>query len=198
MSVSRPNKQDKQFKVSQAVLELVEKDGLNGLTYSKVARRSGVSRAWIYEYVGAAKPALTAFAAEVLAHHFSRADRALPKTRPELEKQLQDGVEFLFDSAAVSPVVVKLYFRYRGSENPIGNVIGKYEKKWLQTAQKTLVEVLHLPAGHAALLAELILTLRLAFAHRIATSGKSGGTEARERARQIFHSIHSLLAQSLS
>ena len=192
MSASKNTKQDKQLAVSVAILEVIEKDGLLGVTHSKVSRRSKVSRAWIYEYIGKEKSALIEFAAEVFASHFARAKMTtFPTTKAELEHQLNEGIDFLFASVELSPVVLKLYFRFRGTANPIGSVIRKYEKQWLTGASKTATEVLHLPAEQAAIIAELILTLRLGFAHRFATSTKPA--ESRERAKKIFDFIHSLL-----
>lgn len=192
MSASRNPKEEKQLAVSAAILEVIERDGLLGVTHSKVSRRSKVSRAWIYEYLGKEKSGLIEFAAEVFASHFARANiSTFPKTRAELERQLQEGVDFLFNSVELNPVVIKLYFRFRGTQNPIGMVIQKYEKQWLAGAAKTAVDVLHLPAEQAAIIAELILTLRLGFAHRYATSASP--IESREGARKTFEFIHSLL-----
>lgn len=197
MSVTpRSNKEHKQLAVSVAVLEVIEKDGLLGVTHSKVARKSKVSRAWIYEYIGKEKRALTEFAADVFASHFARVKITdLPKTKSELEDRLKEGIDFLFASVELSPVIIKLYFRFRGTANPLGHVIEKYERQWLDGASKTLVKVLDLPAEQAATLAELILTLRMGFAHRFATSAEPD--EFRERAKQMFNFIHSLLAGSI-
>lgn len=197
MSAARLNtKEDKQFAVSAAILEVIEKDGLTGVTHSKVSRKSKVSRAWIYEYIGKEKTALIEFAAEVFASHFARTKLTdLPKTKEELESRLKDGMDFLFNSVELSPVIIKLYFRFRGTDNPIGQVIQKYEKQWLGSASKTLVQLLGMPQEQALMLVELMLTLRLGFAHRLATSSKP--KESRERAQKIFSYIHSMLSGSV-
>lgn len=186
-------KEDKQFAVSAAILEIIEKDGLTGVTHSKVARKSKVSRAWIYEYIGKEKNALVEFAAEVFASHFARAKMTeLPKTKSELASRLKEGTDFLFASAALTPVVIKIYFRFRGTENPIGKVIQKYEKQWLGNVSKTIVEVIKIPSEQASILAELVLIFRMGFAHRFATSAEPEGS--REKARQVFTFIQSMLS----
>ena len=43
------NKEAKGLAVSIAILEIIESEGLLGVTHSKVARKSKVSRAWIYQ-----------------------------------------------------------------------------------------------------------------------------------------------------
>lgn len=189
----KSSKEDKQFAVSKAVLEVIEKEGLLGVTHSKVSRKSKVSRAWIYEYVGKEKSDLIHFAADVLGSYFARANRGeLPQTRSELENQLKDGTDFLFDSVSLSPVTVHLYFRFRGTKNPLGAVISKYENQWLKKASQALKQVLELPKEQAELLADLGLTLRLGFAHRYITS--THPTIDKEKAKLIFSYIHSMLS----
>lgn len=190
-------KELKQLAVSIAALEVIESDGLIGVTHSKVARKASVSRAWIYEYIGKEKSALIEYAADVLASHFARTKLTdLPKTKDELELQLEEGADFLFTSVELTPVIVKLYFRFRGTSNPIGEVIQKHEKQWLATASKTLTEVLGMPKEHAALLAEFILTIRMGFAHRLATSKNK--VDARARAKQTFGHLHAFLSVATS
>lgn len=186
------SKERKQLAVSIAALEVIESDGLGGVTYSKVARKAGVSRAWIYEYIGSEKSELIEYAAEVLAGHFARIKLTeLPKTRADLEIQLEEGIDFLFTSVELTPVIARLYFRFRGTSNPIGEVIQKHEKQWLAKASKTLVEILGMPKEQAGLLAEFVLTLRMGFAHRFATSKNKA--EAKVRAKQSFSFLHALL-----
>jgi hypothetical protein len=158
-----------------------------------VSRRSHVSRAWIYEYLGNEKEALIEHGAEVFAGHLARvALSELPKSREELLIQLKDGVDFLFDSIEQNPLIIKLFYRFRGSSNSVGKVIQKYEQKWISNASRTLVNILGLSSDQAVLLAELALTLRLGFAHRLVTS--SNPTKARERASNTFDVIHMMIA----
>ena len=192
-AANKGNKESKQLAVSVAILEIIESDGLLGVTHSKVSRKSKVSRAWIYEYIGKEKAALIEYGADVFAGHISRVNLTeLPKTKEELQKRIKEGVGFLFDSVEMNPVIIKLFFRFRGTSNTVGKVIQKHEKQWLTSATKTLTDVMGLPADQAALVAELILTLRLGFAHRIATS--SNTRQARERAESLFNVIHAMVA----
>ncbi len=186
-------KEQKQLSVSIAALEVIEAEGLGGVTYSKVARKAKVSRAWIYEYIGKEKSALIEYAADVLASHFARVKQTeIPTTRAELERLAEDGTDFLFSSVELNPVIIQLYFRFRGTKNPIGDVILKHEKQWLSKSTKTLVDVLGLPKEQAGLLTEFILTLRMGFAHRVATSKNTD--EVRARAKQTFQFLFSLVA----
>lgn len=191
MSVN--SKKDKQFEVSTAVLEIVEKEGLYGITHSKVSRKAGVSRPWIYEYIGKEKNDLIDFAANELGSYFSRVNiTELPKNKTALEKQLKEGVDFLFEATHLNPTAIKLFYRYRGSSNPLGKIIEKYENKWLKGASKTVCEIFELEPEDALLVAEFILTVRLGFAHRLVTSLEPEESEG--RAKKTFATIHSLLS----
>lgn len=192
MSVSKENnKQAKQIAVSKAVLEVIEKDGLIGVTHSKVSRKAAVSRAWLYEYIGKEKESLIEFAAEVLGEFFTRSKKVLPKNKEQLKAQISEGTHFLFENLVDDPSVIKIYFRFRGTQNPIGKVIQKYEKNWLHTASKTVADFYKLEKDQAQMLVELAMTLRLGFAHRIVTSENPENTL--KQAEIIFEMIQSLL-----
>lgn len=192
----KSNKEIKRLAVSIAILEVIESDGLLGVTHSKISRKSNVSRAWIYEYIGNEKSALIEFGADVFAGHMARVALVeLPKTKESLHLQMKEGVGFLFDSVEQNPLIIKLYFRFRGTANPVGKVIQKYEKQWLENATKTIVAILGLSNDQASLLAEAMLTLRLGFAHRVATS--SDVKKSRERAETIFNLIQAMATEAL-
>lgn len=188
---AKSTKENKQMAVSIAILEIIERDGLLKVTHSNVSRKSKVSRAWIYEYIGKEKNALVEFGADVFAGFLSRVNLLeLPKTKESLQLQLKDGVKFLFDSVEQNPLMIKVFFRFRGTINPVGKVIQKYEKEWLENASKTIATVLGLSGDQATLLAETMLTLRLGFAHRVATSSDAG--KGRERAEAVFNLIQTM------
>jgi AcrR family transcriptional regulator len=189
---STNSKKEKQMAVSIATLQIIEKDGLSGVTHSKVARKSGVSRAWIYEYIGKDKNAFIEFAADTIAAHLARITIDLPSDRKVLESQVKEGVQFLFNSVMNDPVFIKIYFRFRGTPNPIGDVIEKYENEWLKMAKVSAVKLIGASPKQAAMIADLVLVMRLGFAHRLATSKNPKVT--REQAETIFEYVHGLAA----
>lgn len=187
----KSSKEIKQLAVSIAILELIESEGLLRVTHSKVSRKSKVSRAWIYEYIGKEKSQLIEFGADVFAGYLARVGlKDLPHTKEELQIQIKEGVRFLFDSVEQNPLIIKLFFRFRGTPNAVGKVIQKYEKQWLENATKTVTTILGLPFDQACLLAESMLVLRLGFAHRIVSS--SNFRQSRERAETVFDMIQNL------
>lgn len=165
------SKEEKQMAISLAICEIIDREGLQGVTHSKVSRKSSVSRAWIYEYIGKEKVDLIAFAAEVLTSFFASAKKIeRPQSKEELEARLIEGTDFVFRAVVSHPVIIKLHFRFRGTSNPIGDVIQKYEKYWLKAMSQSLSKILGMSPVKAAALAEMIQTLRLGFAYRIVTS----------------------------
>lgn len=183
-------KENKQLAVSVAILELINSDGLSGITHSKISRRSGVSRAWMYEYIGKEKQALIEFAANVFGAYITKANEVtLPQSRAELFERLEEDTQFLFDAIGSNPAVINLYFRFRGTENPVGQVIAKYEKHWLKDAVEMFKSALKCSAKEAEMLAEVLLTLRLGLTHRLATAKKPA--EARARLSEVFAQIQS-------
>ncbi len=186
------DKETKRLAVSIAILEVIEKEGILGVTHSKVSRKSGVSRAWIYEYIGKEKDALIEFGADVFGGYFTRADVVgFPREKNAIQAQLREGGHFLLDTAASNPLIVKLYFKFRGSENSLGEVIRKYESQWIKGATQSLVQSLGIPLGEAEWMAESAMTFRMAYAHRVATSRKTEKT--RKNADRAFEWVHSLI-----
>ena len=78
----------------------------------------------------------------------------LPKNPDELRQRLKDGVGLIFDSTEVNSVVIKLLFRFRGTANPIGQIIKKFESRWIDVASKNLVDVLGITMTQATIFAE--------------------------------------------
>ena len=185
------SKKEKQNAISKAVLEIVELQGLSGITHSKVSRRSQVSRGWIYEYIGKEKDDLAQFAAEVFAQKFAHVGGPMPESHREIRKQLDDGVRYLFDCALSDPVIIRLYFRLRGTTNPIGKIIERYENQWLDSAAKKLVDFVKLPKEQSLRIASLLVALRLGACHRM-VSAKDPNT-ARKHLEGTFNEIHSLI-----
>ncbi|QLY26431.1 TetR/AcrR family transcriptional regulator [Bdellovibrio sp. KM01] len=174
MANKADSKEQKQVAVSLAILEVIERDGLNGVTHSKVSRKSGVSRAWIYEYIGKEKSDLIEYAGEIFTSFFARTKKAdRPKTRAELVQRLEEGTEFVLQAVQANPVIIKLHYRFRGTDTAIGKVIAKYEKYWIGNTSKSLMEIMGMSSAEASAFAEMVMVLRLGFAFRVVTSKDS-------------------------
>lgn len=182
-------KSKKYFAVSRAILEIIEKEGEENVTHSRIARLSQVSRPWIYEYMGREKKDLINVAAEVFGSFFAKASTTVePHNVCELKALLLEGQEIAFQNIKAEPVIIKMYYRFRGTTKPIGLVIKKYEKHWLDVMSANLVRILNFDDQKALNISRAILTLRLGFYHRVATSSKPDSEIA--MAREALDLIH--------
>ncbi|WP_413288348.1 TetR/AcrR family transcriptional regulator [Bdellovibrio sp. HCB337] len=164
-------KSEKYFAASRAILEIIEKDGPHKLSHAQISRLSKVSRAWIYEYMGKNKEELIDIASEVFASYFTLNNKSVePNTPEEFMGLLKQGQDIAFQKAQTEPLLLKLYFRFRGTTTPIGSAIKKYEKHWTEYIAKCLVQAKVLDPQSALATTRAILVLRLGFLHRIATS----------------------------
>lgn len=151
--------------VAQAVAAIVSAGGVARITVSAVARRAGVSRPWIYKYLGDDPAVLVAHAAKLYAEAFSDLARSrkaddVPTWRALVIEATRDGLR----DTLVAPWCVSLYFRHRHAPDPIGETIREVERRYLQ------VFVADLPQGlrgaMAESFAEVFLATRLGVYHR--------------------------------
>jgi hypothetical protein len=185
-------KAQKYFAVSRAILEIIESHGEKSLTHSEIARLSKVSRAWIYEYMGKDKEDLVNVAADVFGGFFTRPKKAVTiNSATDLQEMLRLGLEATFDNVKEEPVIIKLYYRFRGTPTPIGEVIKKYEKHWLDYMSAHFMRILNMNQKNALNVARTILTIRLGFSHRAATSSTPAKdiAEAKEAMDLIYLQI---------
>lgn len=109
-------------------------------------------------------------------------------SRAILEIIEKEGQEIAFQKIKAEPVIIKLYYRFRGTSNPIGLVIKKYEKHWLDFMSGNLMRILNFDNQKTLNLSRTILTLRLGFYYRIATSATPDKDMA--EAREALDHIH--------
>lgn len=188
-------KSEKYFAASRAILEIIEREGPHKLSHAQISRLSKVSRAWIYEYMGKNKEDLINIASEVFASYFTLNNKTVePNTPEEFMVLLKQGQDIAFQKAQSEPILLKLYFRFRGTATPIGSAIKKYEKHWIDFISKCLIRAESIEPKKALATTRAILVLRLGFLHRIATSS----TPANEvlDANESMELIHKQLLKS--
>lgn len=182
-------KSEKYFNVSRAILETLEQEGVSALSHTLIARKANVSRAWIYEYMGRERQDLLDIASETFGSYFTRTNIPVEiKTAEDLLKLLRAGHEMTFQKLEAEPVLIKLYFRFKGTNTPMGTVIKKYEKHWLDYMTKIFMRVLNYNEAAALNICRIILTLRLGFCHRIVTS--SNAAKEKKEAWESLEHIH--------
>lgn len=107
-----------------AAAEIVYQRGAASLSVSAVARRAGLSRAWVYKYIGAEPEALLA----LTARHFGSAFAGLGQVRPSSNADewyanvciaTRDGLT----DVLTAPLLVEMYFRHRLAPGVIGETL---------------------------------------------------------------------------
>lgn len=117
-------------RVAEAVAALVAQGGTARVTPSAVARRAGVSRPWLYKYLGADREALLTHATSLYAAAFADLGRARPASHPEAWREaIGDATRDGLRDAVAAPWCVTLYFRHRHAPDPVGRAIRDAEAR---------------------------------------------------------------------
>jgi AcrR family transcriptional regulator len=162
----KDEKSDKVVRLAEAVLKLVAQSGTDGLTVTRLSRAAGVSRSWIYKY-GGTQEELLAFTTDHFGKIFTSLERSSGQVSTEAEGRRLTTENFgtLLEHTARQPLVVLLYFRFRGTPTPIGKRIDRIEE--LQATQEVAqLQVLYkISQAQARRAAELIGSTRMGLAH---------------------------------
>ena len=179
-------KDAKMVAVAGAIARIVLAQGPSAATYAQVARAAHVSRPWLYKYIGRDREDLLRFVAD----HFGAklADLDVRPRTDSSEHWITDsvaGVEQMLASAQRAPWVLPLYFRYVGSDTPLGQCIERVEKRYLSVATGEMQRAIQLPAEHAAWVAELFHATRMGIVHRQLLIGFCPPAQAHLLRRQL-------------
>ena len=164
-------KEEKMMRVAEYTLRLIHQHGLEGLTHSRLARAAGVSRPWIYAYVGKDKSALITLAVNYFGRLFARFDDP-PASDTEvgwIRSQIE-GLKTALDTAEKYPWLMPIYFRYRATESEIGQSIMNAEKFYVRRQTLELQNALKIDSKNARVVVELTTAFKLGLAYRWAST----------------------------
>jgi AcrR family transcriptional regulator len=176
------SKDAKFVKLAEELMILIARHGIAGVTTSKLARAANVSRAWIYKYIGKDKADLMKFAVDHFGRMFAELDKPVQGSDPKswIDAAL-DHVENLLKLAERYPWFTQLYYRFRGSENVIGERISEIERAYFTKQVKEMSSALGSDAPRGLLVAEILTAFRLGLAHAWTT----GNLKKREAVRHL-------------
>lgn len=161
------SKGEKLARVAEVILRVVAHHGLDGVRFSHLSRTSGVSRSWIYKY-GGSREDLIAFAVQhfgkILLMSVSQTRKSIRTKEAWLDFQAEEFARFL-GFLRREPLVLSVYFRFRGSENVLGKAIADFEKMHDQQQSEEISRLFAIPTPSASLMSELIGNLRWGLAH---------------------------------
>lgn len=111
-------------RVAQAIAALLSSHGVRGITISAVARKAGVSRPWVYKYVGRDSAAVLAFAVQHFAAYFAElGSQGEPPEGTTWETWMEGGLGRITAKAAVNPAPLRLYFQFAAAPNRLGELL---------------------------------------------------------------------------
>jgi len=136
-------KEAKMIQAAECALQIFAQEGLENLSFTKVSQRCKISRAWLYKYIGQSPRHLLDFAVD----HFGKAFTVLEQRPPVLHQQslvnnIHAGVQRVFDYAEKSPWIIRIYYRYAGTNTALGeriqNIESAYAKVVTAEAKKSI------------------------------------------------------------
>jgi len=160
-------KSEKIEAVAEWTLRIIDTHGLDSLSFARVARAAHVSRAWLYKYIGRTKEELMIVAIRRFGRLISGLDRR-PRTDSK-ENWVHDtmaNTQSLFLQSRERPWMLRIYYRYKGSNTVLGEVILDLESRYLDSHTREIAHVWSLPEDESRILAEALMAARLGMAHR--------------------------------
>lgn len=165
------SKVDKMNRVAEHTLKLIHQHGLEGLTHSRLARAAGVSRPWLYAYIGKTREALIELAVMHFGRVYAQIDRPPVGHDPRSWVAGQvEGLRYSLHQVKKYPWLMPIYFRYRGTENAIGKCIGEAEKVYVKKQVVEMQNCLGIDVKEARAVAELCTAFKLGLAYRWAVT----------------------------
>lgn len=175
------DKQQKLDRVAKSVLSIVVRFGFENLSPSRLARAAGVSRPWVYKYIGGSKEALSEFAIEYFGKLLVRLDARSNKPasveffRDDEIARLQNALGF---SEAHSEVI-QVYYRFKGTPTSLGKAIEKVETEYRQAKIFQIKETFKVSELEAEIYTEILVSLKMGLCHKW-VSGDLKGKVSRE------------------
>lgn len=187
--------------VAKAILELLSQSGVSGVSHTKVARVSKVSRPWIYKYVGKSTQALIEFAAIHFGQQLLEVGKSSRRANSseELTELALQSSWLLLEKFSDLKEILPLYFRYAGTKNPIGLMIEKLENDQLKEMTGALSRLFKISAVEARLNAEMILAIRMGIGFRYSQLGlkkQNSLPEMKKSLRRLFEYSAIMLKKS--
>ncbi len=121
------DKEARFHRVAWSVAVALLRHGEEGVQVADVARRAGVSRAWIYKFFGPDRLAILHFSLRLFGRAFAAPAAAHDGTVEGWRASLLDGSRKGLDDARRAPWCVAVYLRYRRAPGPFGDALRELE-----------------------------------------------------------------------
>ncbi len=123
-------KEEKFIRVQECALELVA-SGRESLSVSRLARKTKVSRPWIYKNFGSSQDELLVSAAKFVGERFAELEELRrPGTLKDLLAYFLDGAERTLVEVDKYPWIPKIYFDFLGDKGALGETVRGIESAY--------------------------------------------------------------------
>ena len=110
----------------QAALSILEQKGPQGLTFSAVSRKAGISRPWIYKYIGNKQSDILDFVITEIGKEIGMMHGPWRTLEGDsVLEALRNGFSSLLAQNGKSPVIFRLFLKYSADPGPVGIQIRK-------------------------------------------------------------------------
>lgn len=183
------SKPEKAEKVVQAIAAIIYAQGADAVTPTAIEEKSGVSRGWIYKYLGGGRNDLIEFATTHLVDRVT--GLAEPKTTltPDAYRaELQNGFRCMLRAMRLFPELINVYYRAQSGQksSSLRLLIQARVQKHIDREIAELRSVFGLSHDQAAVVASELTDLRLALAYGAAAGEHAQFPGAEDRAYSIF------------
>jgi hypothetical protein len=177
--------------VAKSLFELLGSGALTRVTHSNIAKKSNVSRAWLYKYIGKERDDLISFAIDHLGKQIIERDRLDVVTNAdELKRNIVTGVERMFGNTVAFPWLIPVYYKYRGTPTKPGESIREIEQSYVRKQAKHFTKFAGYSETKANLAAEILTSFRMG----IAFGWQSGDIRNRGDSGEVLDILRDWLA----
>ncbi len=157
--------ESKESKLDQVIHALISNlliRDISQINVSQLAKDSGVSRGWIYKYLGNNIDEIARLCFQDYTLSFAMfKDIKCYNTKEELITALKSFSRRMINSIEKRPDTIKLYWQYRFRTNFISDVIKNTEAQYLDFLSHNICDCLKIPFDKAVCKAQMIHSMRM-------------------------------------
>lgn len=151
--------------VTRVLFSLLQTSGPAKITHSLVAKNAGVSRAWLYKYVGSSKDDLIEMAVRHLGKRLTERDLGeVVDDKHQLTSSIIEGMNRMFENTRTHPWFIPVYFKYRGSSGVLGKAISDIEQDYIARQSLHFEKIFRYSKPQATIAAEILTSFRMGLA----------------------------------
>ena len=148
--------------IIEVCFKLVGSFGADKITISQISKASGISRGWIYKYIGKNVDEVLRFSLEEYAKDFSNiSGLKIYNNEEDLILYIENYTLEMIKKIEQRPSIIKLYFTEHDSENMIGKIIRDVENKSVDILTTSISKCFHLDLETSRLRAEKVIFMRM-------------------------------------